>query len=240
MYYRGVRNKSFINSKLDEWLKDGEISPEMGKGLKAAVYTEDLNSGDDLIRGFNNYTEMSQNAEGPISDGKGGYVPSGGEAMPSEGERSRLDAVDYDGVYGREIKLMHELYGRINSFLYPVVVEIINNMEYPGSPVYDYGLPEKSGKQGGTIRDFEITRDSLNQMTDAVYKKAAAMSDDIDEIINDDNELTAGNTREELLRAAIESLILTELFLSRRPFYRETADVYKFFDGRYDGMNPLF
>ncbi|MCD7904544.1 MAG: hypothetical protein LUG24_03000 [Clostridiales bacterium] len=252
MYYRAAKNRSYINSQVDRWLKGGVISPEMGRGLKASVYMGDLERGDDLIRGFNNFTEFSdeteeadeagytQNAESPVSDGRGGYVPNGGAAMHPEGERSRLDAISYDGVYNRDVKLMHELYGRINAFLYPIAVETVNEAEYPGSTVYDYDLPEREGSQGGTIRDFEITRDRLNQMIDKVYEKAVMMSDDIDEIMNDDNEMTAGNTREELLRAAIESLLLTELFISRRPFYRQTAEVYRFFDGRYDGMNPSY
>ena len=65
------------------------------------------------------------------------------------------------------------------------------------------------------------------------------MADDgTNEIMLDDNSALAGRSREDLLKAAIESLVLTELFLSRRPFYRDTSDAYRYFNGRYDGMNP--
>ncbi len=244
MYYRAAGNRKYINSQLNKWFKDGEISPEMGKGLKMSAYKDSGENGEDLIRGFDNYTQFSEEAENqaesPVSDGRGGYVPNGGTELPPKGEKSRLEGISYDGVYGREIKLMHELYGRINSFLQPIVVEIIDEEEYPGGSVYDYNLPVREGKEGGTIRDFEISRDSLNRMTDRAYQKAVMKSDEINEIMNDNNEITAGATREELLRAAIESLILTELFLSRRPFYRSTAEAYRFIDGRYDGINPVF
>ncbi|MCD7778161.1 MAG: hypothetical protein LUH47_06635 [Clostridiales bacterium] len=239
MYYRAAKRGNYVSPEIKSLFGNGEIYPENRDGIKTSSYDGDLKTGNDLIRGFNNYTEFSEGAESPVSNGKGGYVPSGRE-MPAERERNRLDSVSYDGVYSREVKLMHEFYEKINSFLYPVIIEVINDMEYPGSTIYDYGLPSRKSEQGETIRDFEISRESLGQMTDKVYEKAVQMSDDIDEILNDDNELTAGSTREELLKAAIERLLLTELFLSRRPFYRNTAGAYRFFEGRYDGVNPLF
>ncbi len=236
MYYRTSRRRSYITNSIDKWLKDGKISPEMGRGISSS----ELRNGDDLIRGFNNYTQFSQenNAEAPIPDGLGGYVPNGGTPFPPSEERSRLTPMNYDGIYERDIRLMHNLYGDINSFLYPIVVSELNNMEFSGSSVYDYSLAERQSMANGSIRDEELDRESLSQIVNSIYDKAVMADDGTNEIMLDDNSALAGRSREDLLKAAIESLVLTELFLSRRPFYRDTSDAYRYFNGRYDGINP--
>ena len=127
---------------------------------------------------------------------------------------------------------------RINAFLYPYVAEELGRLEYSGSPVYDYALPPRGSAQNGTIRDDELDREALSRIVESIYQNAVMADDEINEIMLDDNSETVGGTREELLKAAIESLVLTELFLTRRPFYRDTTDAYRYFEGRYDGLNP--
>ena len=274
LYYRASKYRRAVNEIMLQWIRDGEISPEMGRGFRAAETNKSTSGGRDLIRGFNNYTnfkniaenspdmlrspykgrysvkgaeirnvsegEGTPNPESPISDGRGGFVPNGGTPLPPEGERSRLNAIKHDGVFSREIRLMHDLYGDINTLLYPIVAQVVNESEYSGSNLYDYDLPEREADGGGNIRDDDLSRESLARMTDMVLDKAAEKYDGFDEIICDDNRLTAGYSRKSLLKADIESLLLTEIFLSRRPFYRDTAEIYRFFDGRYDGMNPTY
>lgn len=237
MYYRGARYRNYINSEVKRWLREGGISPEAGYGIRASRIEQ---NGDDLRRGADNFENLTDEAEAPVENGLGGYVPNGMTPMPPEGDRSRLDSISYDGVYSRDIRLMHELYGRINAFLYPIVVQVVNGREYAGSDIYDFDQSQRLGQSGGTIKDSDIDRDNMNRMVTEVYNRAVMKSDDIDEIMNDDNTYLAGDSREELLRAAIESLILTEIFLSRRPFYRDTAKAYRFFEGRYDGVNPTY
>lgn len=238
LYYKGARYRNYINSEIRNWLKDGKLQPESGYGVRA--FAAETNQGDDLRRGADNFQYYKEEqAESPVSNGLGGYVPNSNVPMPPEGEKSRLEPVSFDGAYSRDIRLMHELFGRINAFLYPIVVDVLNNREYSGSDLYDYDQPKRENS-GGSVRDNEIDRENLNRMITEVYNKAVKMSDDYDEIMNDDNELLAGESREELLRAAIESLILTEIFLSRRPYYRNTAKAYRYFEGRYDGVNPIY
>ncbi len=237
MYYRTSRRRSYINNSIEQWLRDGRISPEMGRGIEAFRVE---NNGNDLIRGFNNYTQFKRekDSEAPIPDGLGGYVPNGGVPFPPDGEKSRLNPISFDGIYERDIRLMHDLYSDINAFLYPIVVKELDNMEFSGSSVYDYDLPQRTSDSNGTIKDVDLDRETLRQIVNSVYSKAVMSDDGINEIMLDDNALLAGSSREELIKAAIESLVLTELFLSRRPFYRDTSEAYRYFNGRYDGMNP--
>ncbi len=239
MYYKSKLYRGEQDRELEEWLKNGKLDRRMGRGLRATRVNKRTDSGYDLIRGFDNYTDLREEAgEAPVADGRGGYVPSGGMNMPPAGERSRLDSISYDGADSRDMRLMQELYGQINSFLLPIVKEVIDDNEYSGSTVYHYDLPPMQGQNGGTLTDEEPDRDFINRLVDEVYNKAVMRADSINEIVHDDNSTLAGSTREELLRAAIESLVLTELFLTRRPFYRNVHKAYRFFNGRYDGVNP--
>ncbi len=103
------------------------------------------------------------------------------------------------------MRLMRTLYSKINSFLYPFVVEVLNELEFIGSPLYSI-----SG----------IDRETLYQMIDKVIDLAEETLDQAGEV---KNEKTKDHLKEwdrlGLLRAAIESLLLNDIFAIRRPNY---------------------
>lgn len=117
--------------------------------------------------------------------------------------------IEYERKYSkdREIQLMQELYSMINSYLYPFVVSVLNEYEYDGSPIYN--------TQG-------IDRETLAQIIDRVIKLAEESLDQVSEINEEEILLYfRGFDRIGLLKSAVESLILTDIFMIRRPEYFE-------------------
>lgn len=117
--------------------------------------------------------------------------------------------------YNRDIELMHLLYTNINKELYPIVIEILNQYEYDGSPLYDE----------------YIDRETISQLTDIVLKRAAELSDDVQETMLDEgNSITSDYhymwNKENMLKSIAELLIMHEIFSVRRPYYRNLNTVY--------------
>ncbi|WP_250278823.1 hypothetical protein [[Clostridium] colinum] len=112
---------------------------------------------------------------------------------------------DVGYIREREVTLMRKLYSEINSFLYPFVVEVLDEFEFIGSPIYNI-----SG----------IDRETISQMVDRVINLAEETLDQVGEA---KNERTGNYLREwdrwGLLRSTVESLLLNDIFAIRRPNY---------------------
>lgn len=106
-----------------------------------------------------------------------------------------------------EIGLVRALYTEINRTLLPYVLEVLDSYEYTGSPVY---APDG------------ITREFLAQVVDQSLRRAVEENDDVDEVYSENIELNTFTpwSRWMLLRAALESIILNEVFGVRRPRYK--------------------
>ena len=105
----------------------------------------------------------------------------------------------------REMELMRKLYSEINTFLYPFVVEVLDEFEFIGSPIYSI---------------TGIDRETISQMVDRVINLAEETLDQVGEA---KNERTGNYLREwdrwGLLRSTVESLLLNDIFAIRRPKY---------------------
>lgn len=105
----------------------------------------------------------------------------------------------------REMELMRKSYSEINTFLYPFVVEVLDEFEFVGSPIYSL---------------TGIDRETISQMIDRVINLAEETLDQVGEA---KNERTGNYLREwdrwGLLRSAVESLLLNDIFAIRRPKY---------------------
>lgn len=143
----------------------------------------------------------------PIPNNNGNEEPENGSInMPSENEaeipnfESNLE-VNTD----REIELMENLYSEINSFLYPFVIQVLDEYDFIGSPIYSV---------------MGIDRETISQMVDRVLIIAEQNFDQVGEV---KNERTGNYLREwdrwGILRSNVESLILTSVFFKRRPEY---------------------
>lgn len=105
----------------------------------------------------------------------------------------------------REMELMRKSYSEINTFLYPFVVEVLEEFEYIGSPIYS---------------PTGLDRETISQMVDRVINIA---EENLDQVGEAKNERTGNYLREwdrwGLLRSTVESLLLNDIFAIRRPNY---------------------
>lgn len=128
----------------------------------------------------------------------------------------------YD-VAPRESRLMKELYSRLNKLLLGYVERILDEFEYVDSPIYD--------EEG-------IDRETLAQLVSRVTDLTNSELDQTQEIALESAESRNGWSRQQLLSAIIQSLILSEIFLVRRPKYRRARNNYRYLNGSYMGINP--
>ncbi len=117
-----------------------------------------------------------------------------------------MDNMEY--TREQEIELMRQSYSEINSFLYPFVVEVLDEFEFVGSPIYSL---------------TGIDRETISQMVDRVINLA---EESLDQVGEAKNERTGNYLREwdrwGLLRSTVESLLLNDIFAIRRPnHYRD-------------------
>jgi len=148
------------------------------------------------------------------------YVPVGRERISSGYSRTSHD---------RDMRLMRGLYGDVNKIIYPIVVQVLNGYEYDGSPIYSE----------------EIDRETMAQLVDRVLTRAGEVSDNVQEAMLEEQY---GDTldyyfdwnKENLLKAAIESILLNEIFQIRRPYYRKVRNRYRYEDGLYRGINYTY
>jgi len=145
------------------------------------------------------------------------YVPVGRERMSSGYSNTTLE---------HDFELMRLLYTNINKTLYPIIVEVLDEYEYDGSPIYEQG----------------IDRETIAQLVDRVLRRGSELSDDLQEAMLDEQNTQALEYRFDwnrgtLLEAAVEALLLNEIFGIRRPYYRKTRERYKYSDGLYNGIN---
>lgn len=118
-----------------------------------------------------------------------------------------------DYSLNKDEELMKKLYTDINTFLLPFVLEVLDEFEYEGSPIY---------------KDIGITRETLAQIVDKVINMAEKVLDQVGEA---KTERTGNYIREwdrwGLLRAVVESLVLNEIFGVRRNKYFNLKDEIK-------------
>lgn len=124
-------------------------------------------------------------------------------------------------ITSRESELMKALYSQLNKALTPYVNVILDEFEYMDSPIYD---------------EDGIDRETVAQLVSRVISLAADRDDEFGEMILD--EKTQGWCREDLLNSAIQSLLLSEIFVVRRPRYRRALSNYRYNNGVYNGVNP--
>jgi hypothetical protein len=141
------------------------------------------------------------------------------DSMPGN---SRIEIPVPTDINPREARLVKELYFQLNKILAPYVERIVTEYEYVGSPIYD--------EEG-------VDRETISQLVAKVIELAEDELDDPQEIRL---EATAyeGWTRKDLLNNLVQSLVLTEIFMVRRPRYRRARNNYRYSNGMYDGINP--
>ena len=100
----------------------------------------------------------------------------------------------------------------INASLMPYVIEVVNEQEFSGSPIFEGYL----------------YRERLHQMVEDSLRRAASANPDVAAILRSSCQCQSWQPRQ-LLRAAVESLLIGELFFRRRPIYRKLID---------NGWNP--
>lgn len=107
----------------------------------------------------------------------------------------------------REETLMRVLYTTINSTLYPYIIQVLDEYEYEGSPMYS---------------TYGIDRETLLQMVDRVIEISKERIWQVEEI-NEREGLNSTRLWDEygLLRATIEAMLLSDIFMIRRPTYFE-------------------
>lgn len=107
-----------------------------------------------------------------------------------------------------EVLFLTELYSEINKYLYEYSNQAISEYDYKDSPIYN-----PSG----------ITRETLAQIIDRVIELAEEKLEQVEEIKLDRNSepLLTGKywAKWDMLRANIQSIVLNEIFLVRRPKY---------------------
>lgn len=119
-----------------------------------------------------------------------------------------------------DIKYMQLLYTNIAKALLPYVKKVLDEYEYDGSFVYDK----------------YIDKESIAHMVDRIVEYAKTM-DYVENIVLEDNTIQWDKL--DLLRTDIQSLLLNELFINRRPNYKlkeDTMVVPKDVEGT-EGMN---
>jgi hypothetical protein len=124
-----------------------------------------------------------------------------------------------------EVELVRALYGKISSVLYPYVIEVLDSYDYIDSPIYD---------------NAGISRETLAQLVSRVLDLAETDLDEVGEIRLDElpESYTSTNwSKNNLLHAIVEVIILNNIFMYRRPRMRILYDRYNIKDGKYNGMN---
>lgn len=120
-----------------------------------------------------------------------------------QSDMTTMPTNDYSS--NKDMDLMKKLYTDINTFLLPFILEILDEFEYEGSPIY---------------KDIGVTRETIAQIVDSVINRA---EEELDQVGEAKNERTGNYTREwdrwGLLRAVVESLVLNEIFGVRRNKY---------------------
>lgn len=135
---------------------------------------------------------------------------------------SRVTAPDNSDANPRDAGLMKELYSQLNKTMLPYVLRVMDEYEYVGSPIYD--------EEG-------IDRETLAQLVSRVIALANEENDEAQEI-SLENVNVPGWNRRKIFDSLIQSLVLNEIFMVRRPRYRRARGNYIYSGGRYDGVNP--
>ncbi len=136
---------------------------------------------------------------------------------------SRITDSDFTDVTPREAKLMKELYSSLNKLLVGFVERVLDEFEYVNSPIYD---------------EDGIDRETLAQFISRVLELANGELDETQEIILETIENNGNWSRHQLLTNLVQSLLLSEIFLVRRPRFRRARNNYRFSGGMYNGINP--
>ena len=110
---------------------------------------------------------------------------------------------EFDGILENDMEFMRGLFSEINMRLYPFVVEVLNENEYEGSPLFEDVL----------------SREYLAQLVDQIIERAAASLNDIEEIQIGTQSSNFWN-KQRMLRGTVESITFNEIFVNRRPRYR--------------------
>jgi hypothetical protein len=124
-----------------------------------------------------------------------------------------------------EVELVRALYGKISSVLYPYVITVLDSYDYIDSPIYD---------------NDGISRETLAQLVSRVLDLAEKDLDGVGEIRLEELPDSYTNTdwsKNNLLHAVVEVIILNNIFMYRRPRMRIFYDRYNIKNGKYDGMN---
>ena len=161
-----------------------------------------------MNNGWNNNWNNSQN--GNMNNGWNNNWNNSQNGNMNNWNNLNQNNPNYNCIHKRELEHMKALYTTINSGMMPYVMQVLDEYEYIGSPMYSY-----SG----------IDRESLSQLVDKVINLSRVSLDQIDEIYIEQNSnigILEEWDRWRLLRGVIESLILTEIFSSRRPNYFNT------------------
>lgn len=150
------------------------------------IYNSSLDNSDTL-KTYSYYSPQNYNTQNYIND-----------------EQPNEDSMDMDMETDMEadMEFMQQLFNEINKRLHAYVIEVINENEYEGSPIYDE----------------QITREFIAQLVDQVLEKAAQGINEVEEINLEMERSYWG--RPKLLRSAVETSILHELYGHRRPRYR--------------------
>lgn len=141
----------------------------------------------------------------------------------TEPGNSRIDErKTFNDVISRDARLMKELYSQLNKILAPLIERILDEYEYIDSPIYD---------------EDGIDRETLAQL---VAKVIALADDEMDETqeIRLETNVAAQWNRNDLLNSLVQSLLLAEIFLVRRPRYRRARNNYVYSSGLYKGVRP--
>lgn len=119
-----------------------------------------------------------------------------------------IDNINKWYITNDEVLFMKELYSEINTYLYKYSTQAIDEYDYKGSPIYN-----ESG----------ITRETLAQIIDRVIELGYEHLEQIEEIkLERDIELLVTGKywgKWDMLRANIQSILLNEIFVVRRPKY---------------------
>lgn len=124
--------------------------------------------------------------------------------IPKENNKIKNQPTTIGKIGKREQELMRMLYSELNTTLYPFVLEVLNEYEFIGSPMYN---------------TIGIDKETLSQMVDRVINLAEESLDEIGEVKNGREPYSKTWNKWEFLRNLIESLLLNDIFSIRRPNY---------------------
>ncbi|MGN1318562.1 MAG: hypothetical protein ACI4VF_06055 [Lachnospirales bacterium] len=141
------------------------------------------------------------------------------DTMPG---RSEVVKPDNQNVNGRDVRLMKALYSKLNKTLAPFVEKVMDEYEYVGSPIYN--------EEG-------IDRETLAQLVAKVIDMAEEALDEAEEIMLETKQAGSWD-KSDLLNSLVQSLLLAEIFMVRRPRYHRARNNFNYRNGEYDGINP--